>query len=92
MTQNPNIDSSWLGVLNHQTYYAEGRGRRLPAYRRCSSPNQVPIQRPVMNKEKARGTNWALIRESIVLSYSSDNKAGHSSLSRTIVPVRWEFP
>ncbi|GFO40530.1 hypothetical protein PoB_006703500 [Plakobranchus ocellatus] len=62
---------SWLGVLN----YTEGRRRRLLAYRGCSSPNQVPLQRSVINKQKARGTSWAVIKESSVLSYTSDKKA-----------------
>ncbi|GFO44333.1 hypothetical protein PoB_007083800 [Plakobranchus ocellatus] len=91
------IDPSSLGLLNHQTYYVEGRGRQLLAYRSCSSHNQISLQRPVIKKEKARGTNWALIRESFVLYYSSDKKAGHArkpivSLSRLIVPVQRESP
>ncbi|GFN87074.1 hypothetical protein PoB_001358000, partial [Plakobranchus ocellatus] len=50
-----------------QLLFAEGRGRRLLAYRSCTSPNQVPLQRPVSNKEKARGASWAVIKESTVL-------------------------
>ncbi|GFO25547.1 hypothetical protein PoB_005205200 [Plakobranchus ocellatus] len=72
------IDPNWLCVLNHNAHYAEGRGRRLLAYRSYSSPNQVPLQRPVINKKKPRGTSWAVIKESIVLPYSSDKKAGHA--------------
>ncbi|GFN91869.1 hypothetical protein PoB_001837500 [Plakobranchus ocellatus] len=46
-----------------------------------------------INKQKVRGTSWAVINESTVLSYSSDKKAGHArtpilSLSRPIVLVR----
>ncbi|GFN80366.1 hypothetical protein PoB_000687200 [Plakobranchus ocellatus] len=45
------------------------------------------------SKQKARGTSWAVIKESTVLTYSSDKKAGHArtpmlSLSRPIVPVQ----
>ncbi|GFN88748.1 hypothetical protein PoB_001525400 [Plakobranchus ocellatus] len=67
-------------------YYAEGRGHQLLAYRSCSSLNQVPLQRPVMNKEKARGTSWAMIRQSIVLSYSSDKKAGDARTPILLLP------
>ncbi|GFN92891.1 hypothetical protein PoB_001939700 [Plakobranchus ocellatus] len=75
-----------------QHYYVQGRGRRLLAYSICSSPNQVPLHRSVMNEQKARGTSWAMIKESTVLSNSSDEKAGHArtpilSLSIPIVPV-----
>ncbi|GFN91118.1 hypothetical protein PoB_001762400 [Plakobranchus ocellatus] len=74
-------------------YYVEGRGRRLLAYRSCSSPNQVPLQRPVLNTPKARETSWAVIKERTVLYYSSGKRAGHArtpifSLSRPLVPVR----
>ncbi|GFN92534.1 hypothetical protein PoB_001904000 [Plakobranchus ocellatus] len=52
---------SWLGMLNY--YYAEGRSRRLLVYRSCSSPNQVPLRRPAINKQKARGTSLAVIKK-----------------------------
>ncbi|GFN96117.1 serine/threonine-protein kinase ctr1 [Plakobranchus ocellatus] len=44
-------------------------------------------------EEKARGMDWTMIRESTVLSYSSDKTAGHPctpilSLSPSTVPVR----
>ncbi|GFO41866.1 hypothetical protein PoB_006837100 [Plakobranchus ocellatus] len=43
--------------------------------------------------QKGRGTHWAVTKESLVLSYSSDKKAGHArtpmlSLPRPIVPIR----
>ncbi|GFN79653.1 hypothetical protein PoB_000615900 [Plakobranchus ocellatus] len=63
-------------MLNNY-YYAEGRGHQLLAYRSCSSPNQVPLQRPVINKQKARGTSWAVFKKSIVLSYSSHKMTGY---------------
>ncbi|GFO17331.1 hypothetical protein PoB_004383600 [Plakobranchus ocellatus] len=69
-------------MLNYY-YYAEGRGRRLLAYHSCSSPNQGPLQRSLINKQKARGTSWVVVKESTVLSYSSDKKAGHAL---TLVP------
>ncbi|GFO01096.1 hypothetical protein PoB_002760100 [Plakobranchus ocellatus] len=43
-----------------------------------SSPNQAPLQQPVIDKGKARGTSWAVIKESMVLFYSLDKKTGHA--------------
>ncbi|GFN91828.1 hypothetical protein PoB_001833400 [Plakobranchus ocellatus] len=95
MTYNPIMELAGRALL----VLSRIRGRRLLASRSCSSPNQVSFQRPVINKEKARGTSWAVIRVSIVLSYSSDNKEGDARtpillLSRPIVtvqriPMKW---
>ncbi|GFO09047.1 hypothetical protein PoB_003555200 [Plakobranchus ocellatus] len=41
-------------------------------------PTQGPLQRPVIKKQKARGTSWAVIKENTVLSYSSGKKTGHA--------------
>ncbi|GFO19532.1 hypothetical protein PoB_004603700 [Plakobranchus ocellatus] len=89
-TYHPNIesiDSELVGVLNYY-YYADGRGRRLLAYRSCSSPNEVPLQlqRPVINKQKVRGTSWAVIKESTVLSCSSDKRVAHARTSMLSLP------
>ncbi|GFO07502.1 hypothetical protein PoB_003400700 [Plakobranchus ocellatus] len=74
-----NIDAELAGRAQLAYYYADGRGNRLLAYPSCSSPNQLPLQRLVIYKQKARGTSWVMIKESIVLSYSSGKKAGHAS-------------
>ncbi|GFN92914.1 hypothetical protein PoB_001942000 [Plakobranchus ocellatus] len=37
-------------------------------------------------KQKARGTSWAVIKESTVLTYSSDKKAGHAPHFRFLAP------
>ncbi|GFO19899.1 hypothetical protein PoB_004640400 [Plakobranchus ocellatus] len=75
----------------------EGCGHQLPSYRSCSSPNQVPLQQPVINKQKARGTSWAVIKESTFLSYSSDKKVGHACTPILLLPkphrlCPWESP
>ncbi|GFO43936.1 hypothetical protein PoB_007044100 [Plakobranchus ocellatus] len=44
----------------------------LLAYRSYSLSNLGPLQRRVINRQKAKGTRWAVIRESTVLYYSSD--------------------
>ncbi|GFO26519.1 hypothetical protein PoB_005302400 [Plakobranchus ocellatus] len=69
----------FLFLFGHPSYYStEGHCHRLLAYCSCSSPNQVLLQRPIINKQKARGTSWAVNKESTVLSYSSDKKTGHA--------------
>ncbi|GFN82056.1 reverse transcriptase [Plakobranchus ocellatus] len=49
-----------------------------PKNRSCSSPNR--LQRPVINKQKASGTSWTVIKESTVLAYSSYKRAGHAHI------------
>ncbi|GFN83733.1 innexin [Plakobranchus ocellatus] len=76
MTYNSNIETmSCMGVLNYYSV-TEGRGRWLLAYS-CSSPYQVHLQRPVIDKKKARGTSWAVINETLsCLFISEEGRAG----------------
>ncbi|GFN88642.1 hypothetical protein PoB_001514800 [Plakobranchus ocellatus] len=53
----------------------------------------VPL--PIINKQKARGMSWAVIKESTVFLFIRQKKTGHTrrpilvlSLPSTIVPVR----
>ncbi|GFN94752.1 hypothetical protein PoB_002125800 [Plakobranchus ocellatus] len=41
---------NWMGVLNYYSV-TQGRGRWLLAYHTCSSPYQVPLLPPVINKQ-----------------------------------------
>ncbi|GFN93890.1 hypothetical protein PoB_002039600 [Plakobranchus ocellatus] len=66
-------------------YYAEGHDHQLLAYRSCSSTNQIPLQRPVINKQKARDTSWAGIKEStVVVMNSTDDILRHSFRERSL--------
>ncbi|GFN85995.1 hypothetical protein PoB_001250100 [Plakobranchus ocellatus] len=56
----------------------------------ASSPNQVPLQRSVVNKQNARGTSWAVIRESTVLSKQEGKARLHTHTFLAPSLLAWE--